>query len=191
MYAVKMYYVPLSLPAFCIIWFTSFNVSISSWWLFTRILYPATKSLFMSYNWLYHFFILFLQTCRNYHFFSWESKALFSYVSTISLESSALTIRLLIIPEWSAISADSLWRTLCKSSARVRSCSTFSKSSGKSQLEGRSSNPKYSANAWITSPQRSISSDKNSTFPFESICMCSSWKKGYCQRMQFFQLLSL
>ena len=56
-------------------------------------------------------------------------------MSIMSLESSALTTSVLIMPEWSAISADSLCRTLCNSSAFESRFSRLSISVGKSQVD--------------------------------------------------------
>ena len=60
-------------------------------------------------------------------------------MSIMSLESSARTTSVLIMPEWSAISADSLCRTLCSSSAVTSILPSESISSGNSHVEGRSS----------------------------------------------------
>ena len=53
-------------------------------------------------------------------------------MSIMSLESSALTMRVLMTPELSAISADSLCRTLCSLSAATSSSCSLLDSRGKS-----------------------------------------------------------
>lgn len=98
-----------------------------------------------------------------------------THISSINLESSALTMRVRIIPELSAISADSLCRTLCSSSALSIKLRSLFISIGKSQLERKSSTARYSAKDWMRSPQRSILLHNILTVPSESIWKCSSW----------------